>query len=106
MNQFILCSDRDLLNISTVETRNFVNNEIIIAWKSMFQVNIYDLFLCNNPENESCEHLLKNINNKIVNNFINERKMILNDLYPDLRFPPDFWNCIYMDFEFGDIYYR
>ena len=78
----------------------------LIATLKGFSNRFNDLFLCSNPENESTEQLLKNIKNKIINDFIDERRNLLNEIYPDLVFPSNFWYSIYLEFEVGNFDYR
>lgn len=105
MNHFLVHSDRDLLNFSFTVRYDAVDR-LIVVLKRAVQIDLFDLFLCSNPENETPQRLLKNINEKIISDFTEERTNLLNELYPDLIFPPNFWSSIYMEFEVGNFDYR
>lgn len=105
MYRFVQHLDRDTLSFS-VSVQSDILDDISAFCLLAFRVDIHTLFACNNPEQETPRKLLSNINNHIINTFVSERKSILDELYPDLDFPPNFWRSIYIDFEFGDVHYR
>ena len=105
MIRFVQHLDRDLLTLSASSRCN-ASDALCSLFIRAFRVDIEALFKCDNPELKTPRELVNNINQHIIDTFVSERKSILDELYPDLHFPPNFWRSIYIDFEFGDIDYR